>query len=244
MTKRQLTQGTLFAILAASSVYTVTDAYACESKAVETVAEEAPQHNVAPEGFIALFNGKDIENWVKRSGTCTYEVKDGMVTGTTAKGSPNTFLCTPDTYRDFELKFDVLLHDRQLNSGVQIRSHLVNKQNKHGGSIAGPQVEIEKGPGQSGMIWGERVERRWLSPKADQRAHDHFKAGQWNTYHVIAKGNNIKTFINGQAIEDVDLPEDYDKKYHQGVIGLQVHSVKGDPKWKVSWRNIYIKELD
>ena len=46
------------------------------------------------------------------------------------------------------------------------------------------------------------------------------------------------------AVEDLELKKDYYEQFKQGVIGLQVHSVKGDPKWSVSWRNIYIKELD
>ena len=39
------------------------------------------------------------------------------------------------------------------------------------------------------------------------------------------------------------VTDDIQEQFAKGVIGLQVHSVKGDPKWSVSWRNIYIKEL-
>ncbi|MCG8400481.1 MAG: DUF1080 domain-containing protein, partial [Firmicutes bacterium] len=159
------------------------------------------------------------------------------------------FLCTPNEYGDFELKFDVLLHDNGLNSGVQIRSKVVkDHNNKWGGRIGGPQVEIEKDPGQSGFIYGEATGKGWLSPEPKSKdkkvnSHDHFKNGEWNTYHIIAKGNNIKTFINGHAVADLTLPDDIADQFSKGVIGLQVHSVRGDPNWKVSWRNIYIKEL-
>ena len=241
----------LVAVLALFSIHTATSANACKKCAAHntsTEAKEAP-HNVAPEGWATLFNGKDIDGWIVKSGYCTYEVKDGMITGTTAKGSGNTFLCTPNEYGDFELKFDVLLHDNGLNSGVQIRSKVVkDHNNKWGGRIGGPQVEIEKDPGQSGFIYGEATGKGWLSPEPKSKdkkvnSHDHFKNGEWNTYHIIAKGNNIKTFINGHAVADLTLPDDIADQFSKGVIGLQVHSVRGDPNWKVSWRNIYIKEL-
>ena len=234
---------TAFFVLLAVITFVMPDlAIACDKCAKHNAAKTAPI-NTAPEGWTALFNGKDIDGWVKKSGKATYEVKDGIITGTTVKGSPNTFLCTPKEYGDFELKFEVLLHDNQLNSGVQLRSKVV-KEDKFGGRIGGPQCEIEKGPGQSGLIYGE-ASGGWQSAKEKTKAqHKQFKNGEWNQYHIICKGNNIKTFINGEAVEDLTLKDAYHEKFKQGVIGLQVHSVGGDPKWKVSWRNIYIKELN
>jgi len=204
-------------------------------------AQQAP-NNVAPEGWTALFNGKDIDGWVLKSGKATYQVKDGIITGTTAEGSPNSFLTTPNEYSDFELTFDVMLHNDELNSGCQIRSKVV-QDDSYGGRIGGPQCEIEKSPGQSGLIYGEFTEKKWMSPDATKRTNKAVKSGEWNSFHIIAKGNNIKTFINGEKIEDLDLPQEYYERFTKGVIGLQVHAVKGDPKWSVSWRNIYIKEL-
>lgn len=249
MLQRLTLTAALVAVLALLSIHTATDANACKKCAAHNTSTEAKPgpHNTAPEGWTALFNGKDIDGWVKKSGFCEYTVADGMITGHTAKGSGNTFLCTPSEFGDFELKFDVLLHDGGLNSGVQIRSQVV-KENKWGGRLGGPQVEIEKGPGQSGYIYGEATGKGWLSPEPKSKdkavnSHQHFVNGEWNSYHIIAKGNNIKTFINGHAVADLTVTDDIQEKFAKGVIGLQVHSVKGDPKWKVSWRNIYIKEL-
>lgn len=202
---------------------------------------EQSDHNVAPEGWTALFNGKDIEGWAVKSGYATYVAEDGMITGTTAKGSGNTFLCAPGEYKDFELVFEVMLHDNELNSGCQVRSRVV-KENNHGGRIGGPQVEISAGR-QAGFIFGEAGLGGWWSQDIKNRRHNHVKQGEWNIYRVIAKGNNIKTFINGNPIADMTYPEKYKDDFQKGVIGLQVHGVKGDPKWRVSWRNIYIKEL-
>ncbi|MEC8941283.1 MAG: DUF1080 domain-containing protein, partial [Verrucomicrobiota bacterium] len=86
-----------------------------------------------------LFNGKDLSGFTQRNGTATYEVVDGTILGTTAKGSPNSFLCTDRKYGNFELIFEVKCHNN-LNSGVQIRSQTKNDDPKE--RVNGPQVEI------------------------------------------------------------------------------------------------------
>ena len=73
------------------------------------------------DGFVDLFNGKNLRGWKQRNGTATYEVVDGTILGRTAQGSPNSFLCSEKEYGDFELVFEVKV-DKGLNSGVQIRS--------------------------------------------------------------------------------------------------------------------------
>ena len=77
--------------------------------------------SVADDNWAALFDGKTLNGWIQKNGTAKYVVKEGTIEGTTNTGSPNSFLCTEKLYGDFELEFEVKVHDR-LNSGVQIRS--------------------------------------------------------------------------------------------------------------------------
>jgi hypothetical protein len=72
-----------------------------------------------------LFDGKTLDGWTVRGGFATYQVEDGTIVGTTVEGSPNTFLCKGD-FRDFILELDVKC-DPRLNSGVQVRSHVYEK---------------------------------------------------------------------------------------------------------------------
>src|SRR5436305_9737177 len=72
--------------------------------------------------FVPMFDGKTLNGWEVCNGSATYTIENGVITGTTAKGSPNSFLCTKKEYGDFVLEFDVMT-DPALNSGVQIRSH-------------------------------------------------------------------------------------------------------------------------
>jgi len=192
--------------------------------------------------WIELFNGKDLSGWTQRNGTATYDVKDGTLVGTTADGSPNSFLCSDKQYGDFELTFEVKVDDR-LNSGVQIRSQ--SKGGKPKGRVNGPQVEIEasgKHGAEAGYIYGEAC-GGWMTPKAELKKHKHFKDHEWNLYRIVAKGPRIQVWINGEPISDLTDEEKF-KGHPKGFIGLQVHSIgRGQGPWTVAWKNIKLKEL-
>jgi hypothetical protein len=184
------------------------------------------------QGFKSLFDGKTLDGWEQHGGVAVYKVEDGAIVGHSVPNTQNSFMCTKERFGDFELLFEVKV-DKGLNSGVQIRSNIKEKDR-----VFGPQVEIETGPGESGYIYGEATGRGWLSP--NQNKKDGYKNDQWNAYRVVAKGNNIKTFINDVPIED--LTDDEMSK--EGIIGLQVHGVgKREEPMYVRWRNIKIREL-
>ncbi len=188
------------------------------------------------DGFVDLFNGKNLDGWEQKNGIATYEVVDGTILGRTAKGSPNSFLCTEKEYGDFELFFEVKV-DKGLNSGVQIRS--LSKPDYKEGRVHGPQVEIEWDPGESGYIYSEGTKRGWVSPTRTQK--NVFKNEEWNQYRVLADGPRIQTWINGTCVEDIEMPAIESTK---GFLGLQVHGVKKNAgPFKVQWKNIRIREI-
>ena len=197
-------------------------------------------------GFVPLFNGKDFSGWSIKSGKATYKIEGDVIVGTTVKGSPNTFLVTDKQYSDFELQFDTKLHNN-LNSGCQIRSLLKNvEKDKFGGRLYGPQVESEasgeKGA-EAGYIYGEATGRGWLTPKDKLVPHKNFKDGEWNHFRIVAKGANIKTWINGELISDLSDEEIY-KTHPKGHFGFQVHGIgKNQGPFTAAWKNIKIKEL-
>ena len=190
----------------------------------------------------SLFNGVNLDGWTQRNGTATFEVVDGTIVGTTAEGSPNSFLCTDKSYTDFDLSFEVKV-DNELNSGVQIRSQT---EGGFRGRVNGPQVEIEatghpKG-GEAGYIFGEAC-GGWMTPLHKRAKHKHFKDGEWNDYRVLVKGANIKVWINGTMVTDLSDMDKF-KSHPSGFIALQVHSIKqGKGPFKVAWRNITLIDL-
>ncbi len=187
------------------------------------------------EGWTSLFSGKDLTGWTQRNGWAVYRVQGDSILGTTSKDSPNSFLCSNTEYSDFELRFEVNV-DPALNSGVQIRSKSIADKDK--GRVHGPQVEIMRGPGESGYIYGEATGRNWISP--DQPKHEHMKNNEWNQYYVRAVGTRIQTWINGKLVEDITDPQ----SFLSGFIGLQVHGIgKDQGPFSVKWRKIEIRDL-
>ena len=147
----------------------------------------APGAAVAQDGWTSLFDGKTLDGWKHDDvGKAEYKVVDGTIYGRTVEGSPNSFLLSENQYGDFDLTFEVKVHDK-LNSGCQVRSRgktaedveeeakRTGKKNRNNqiGRVHGPQVEIEASPGQAGYVYGEAPGRGWLSPEPQDRDHSH-----------------------------------------------------------------------
>ncbi len=206
-------------------------------------------------GWIDLFDGETLSGWTAQSGRATYAVVDGEIVGTTVPNSPNTFLCTDQKFSDFVLEFEVFLVDPELNSGVQFRSQIPEKEltfwfRNHEGEptkkiipknrLYGYQVEIASEQiGTSGGVYdeGRRAFMIWV-PRHGSAASKAFKDGQWNRYRVACQGSSIKTWINYIPCADFN-----DAMTSEGVVGLQVHGVGAETTpYQVKWRNIRIME--
>ena len=210
-------------------------------------------------GFVSLFNGKNLDGWVKRGGKANYKVEGGAIVGTTVPNTPNTFLCTEQDYGDFILTYEYNVHP-QLNSGVQIRSQAFDeaKEIKIGdktkkvtaGRVHGYQVEIDANKLSRSWMSGiyDEARRGWLYPgskggdakKFTEQGIRLYKPEQWNSVKVECRGDSIKTWLNGELRADFN-----DDLTAKGFIGLQVHGVgKNETKMFAKWRNIKIKVLD
>lgn len=220
--------------------------------AVSLVTIEVATVTQADDGkWQSLFDGQTLNGWVQLNGTATYEVINETIVGTTVGGSWNSFLCTENEYADFELEFEVRVHNK-LNSGVQIRSKRRDKTIGKGpnfakGRVIGPQVEIESSKskgGEAGYIYDEGTGNGWITEKTRLKPHKRFKDGHWNHFRIRAVGPRIETWINEIAVEDLCSQQAY-REYPSGFIGLQVHRVKsGAGPFSVAWRNIRIREIE
>jgi hypothetical protein len=188
-------------------------------------------------GFTPLFDGKTLHGWKQLGGKAKYTVEDGMIVGSSVPNTSNSFLCTDKNYGDFVLELDFKV-DRDLNSGVQVRSESLPAYHK--GQVHGYQVEIDPSErAWSGGIYDEG-RRGWLNNlDKNEAARKAFKQDAWNHFRIECRGDSIKTWINGVPAADLK-----DSMTKAGFIGLQVHGVgnKTDPL-HVRWKNIRIKEL-
>lgn len=192
------------------------------------------------EGFEPIWNGKDLTGWTPKGGTCTFEVRDECIVGTCVKGSESTYLSTErNDFGNFiftcDMKWEV-----SGNSGVMFRAR--SKPGKKDREIVyGPQVEMEgfdQDRGWSGGVYGQSCGGYfyplWL--EEHEAARNALKEGEWNRVTISAKGDVVKTWVNGvPASHWVD-----DGSYPSGFFGLQIH--KGQ-KGTVLFKNLLVKEL-
>jgi hypothetical protein len=189
------------------------------------------------EGFVSLLNGKDLSNWERKGGRSTFDYKDGMIVGNCVPGEPTTYLSTKRTdYSDFiftcEMRWEV-----DLNSGIMFRAKSEKKK-----SVYGPQVEMEgikNTRGWSGGIYGQSCGGYWypLWLKEHSKARGSLNKEGWNRVTVMAKGQTVKTWVNG-------IPAAHwkgDGTYRSGYFALQVHKAKSG---MIVWRDLKVKELD
>jgi putative heme-binding domain-containing protein len=198
--------------------------------------------------WVDLFNGKNLDGWAERNKSGSFRVKNGTIIGTAKEGLGTTFLCTNTEYDDFELEFETKLIDPELNSGVQIRSANRKPKGKQKiGPVEGPQVEFAaKNPTRgtrSGNIFGQSW-GGWLTPKNEIRNHTSVKGGEWNHFRVLAQGDQVTTWINGNKIITTTIPADRHATHSSGFIGLQIHGIKdGTGPFEVAWRKIRLRPL-
>lgn len=170
------------------------------------------------EGWVELFNGKNLKGWKKLNGEAEYKIEGNTITGYSKLNTPNTFLATEKKYGDFILEVEVKV-DNRLNSGIQIRSNSLK--DYRDGRVHGYQVEIDPGHrAYSGGLYDE-ARRGWLYPLGiNPRGRKAFRPGDWNQYRIEAIGNHIRTWVNGIMCTNL-----VDDKTAEGFIALQVHSI-------------------
>ncbi|MDZ4684617.1 MAG: family 16 glycoside hydrolase, partial [Planctomycetaceae bacterium] len=148
-----------------------------------------------------------------------------------------SYLCTPSSYRDFELKLRVKLLPGG-NSGVQIRSRRSDPANF---DVLGPQVEFVDA---RELIWGTLIEvpsanRPTYRPTyranvdAVQAA---LKPGEFNDLLVTCQGRHVTVRLNGTLVNDVDYPD----MSETGIIALQLHKAK---PMEVQFQEISLRQL-
>lgn len=179
-----------------------------------------------------FFNGKDMTGW---EGLEKYwSVKDGAIVGTTEPdgGKFNTFLCTKKPYRDFELRFKVKLVGKGWtgNSGVQIRSEILNREQF---AVKGPQCDM--GQIYWGSLYGEHF--GGMMKQADKNVvQKTVKENDFNDYYIKCVGKHVAIKLNGTATVDDDFP----KLPDSGIIAFQIHQ---GPPMTVTFKDIEFKVI-
>ncbi|MEN9633945.1 MAG: hypothetical protein RL077_2349 [Verrucomicrobiota bacterium] len=208
-----------------------------------------------PAGFVQIFDGKTLTGW---DGDPTYwRVENGVIVGESTPGhlvKDNTFLIwRGGRTADFELKIDFRLGG--VNSGIQYRSVELPAIGKW--VLKGYQADMDSLNGFTGNIHEERGRDLLVQRGNIVRAEEGGKytlvgkigeasdlrgsvnVGNWNRYHIIARGPILMQFLNGRLMA-VLIDEDTKNRTLDGVLGLQMHV---GPPFKVEYRNIWYRKL-
>ena len=219
--------------------------YGIWAEAIEPQLAEilGPLPPAPPEGFVALFNGKDLGGWKGLVGNPEtrakmsqdelakaqsdadakmrehWKIEDGAL----AFDGKGDSLCTAKDYQDFEMLVDWKIGPKG-DSGIYLRGS--------------PQVQIwdpAQWPVGSGGLYNNEK-----NPKDPLKLADR-PIGEWNTFRIHMVGERVTVHLNDAlVVNNVVLENYWDRSkpiYPVGQIELQNHSA---PLW---FRNVYIREL-
>jgi len=177
-----------------------------------------------------FFDGKTLDGF---EGLTEYwSVKDGAIVGTSPGINFNTFLRSKAKYKDFEMKFQVRLKGGKGNSGIQIRSSIVDKE-KDKFVVMGPQCDM--GAQYWGSLYGEKFGGMMKETPAGF-VEKSVKKDDFNDYSIVCKGKHVTIKVNGETTVDGD----FDKMPDDGIIAFQLH---GGEAMEVTFKNIVFKDL-
>jgi hypothetical protein len=224
--------------------------------------------NEPPQGFTALFNGRDFSGWkVPEGDNGHWKVVDGVIdydAASEAKGEKS--LQSEREFVDFVLHVDWRIketpytnpnvpyilpdgtHARDIH-GKEMKMSLPDSDS--GVYIRGSskhQLNIWCWPIGSGEMYGVRMDAKMpaeLRAAVTPRTQADKPVGQWNRFEITVRGNTVSVMLNGKTvIPGANIPG----LPARGPIALQHHGSKRDGKWTsppalVQFKNIYIKEL-
>jgi hypothetical protein len=190
------------------------------------------------EGFVSLFNGKDLTGWI--GNTTGYEADEGKLVVFPSREGGNLY--TEKEFSDFILRFEFRLTPGA-NNGLGIRAPLNGD-----AAYLGMELQILDNSADKfkdlkpyqyhGSIYGVvPAKRGYLKP-----------VGEWNEEEVLARGKRITVKLNGVVIVDADISDailngTMDGRDHPGLkrdtghIGFLGHGSH------VEFSRIWIKEL-
>jgi HEAT repeat protein len=191
------------------------------------------------EGFVALFNGRNLDNWVGNK--ASYIVEDKTIVVKPGNGSGGN-LYTEKEFADFVFRFEFMLTPAA-NNGIGIRAPLTGNAAYVGMEIqviddTDPVYADIKPYQHHGSVYGVIPAKiGFLKP-----------LGEWNNEEIMAKGTHIRVILNGTVIVDGDIagPRDngtLDHNDHPGLKNPTGHIGFLGHGSELKFRNLRIKDL-
>lgn len=187
------------------------------------------------DGFVSIFNGKDLTGWKVNEAPEGVKVEDGklIVNGNRA----HVFYAgevAGANFKNFEFKAEVLIKPGS-NSGIYFHTKFQDKDWPAAGFESQVCSQAYKDPRKTGSLYAVK-----------DLAESPVKDDEWFEYHIKVVGKKVEISLNGKLVNEWTQADDYTppkgmagRKLGSGTFALQVHD-KGST---VMYKNIRVKPL-
>jgi hypothetical protein len=190
----------------------------------------------ADDGFVSMFNGKDLSGWKAATETPdVFSVEDGKIK--VNGGRCHLFYMGPNgdaNFKNFEMKAKVMTMPGA-NSGIYFHTKYQDKD----WPAQGFECQVNathKDPKKTGSLYNI-VNVMDVAPNKDN---------EWFDYEIRVEGKHVVLKVNGKVTVDWTQPEDYTppkgmpgRFIQEGTIALQGH----DPKSVSYYKDLFIRPL-
>jgi len=181
------------------------------------------------EGFVSLFNGKDLTGWrLEGEDAKAFFVAGGELRATRLGNYP-TWLRSERTYENFLLRFDYKVPFRG-KCDLVIHAPLHGRRSKVGIQIVITSETVRAAKNQhTGTILGVAREKKVVAEKHDT----------WHAMAVLMDYPTLRVTVDGQVVQEIDCERNEKLRYRlrQGHVGFAATGKE------CAIRNIRIKEL-
>jgi hypothetical protein len=198
------------------------------------------------DGFISLFNGRDLTGWKVVGSPDAFHVEDGAIVagGTPASHAFYDGVVHDHAFRDFELTVDVMTR-KGSNGGIYVLTQYeADPANvRASGHFPSKGFEIQVNNSHT-----DRVRTGSIYHVQDVLDASPAKDDEWFTEDITVKGDTITVKVNGTQVAQWTQPADWNGGVEgpgrritgAGTIALQAH----DRNSTVYYKNIRIKPQD
>ena len=217
----------------------------------------AQENNTPPEGFEALFNGKDLTGWYglqtnikgheiaamtaaeldakKKANAAETAANWTIESGELVNDGKGFYLTTDREFTDYEFWLDYKTVAKA-DSGIYLKASpqvQIWDFTKEGGKW---DIGADKG---SGGLWNNSPGAPGKDPS--ELADKPF--GEWNRFRIVQVGARTSVWLNGKQVVDHAIMENLWQRKEgkplaaKGPIQLQTHG------GEIRWRNIFVREI-
>ncbi|HZL38475.1 MAG TPA: DUF1080 domain-containing protein [Tepidisphaeraceae bacterium] len=203
--------------------------------ALSGAAEQPADPRPDQDGFISLFDGKDLDGWKVGDKASAWSVKDGQIV--VNNGPSHLFYDGPvhnHDWKNFDLKAEVMTHPHA-NSGIYFHTKYQEK--------SWPDQGFECQVNCTHTDWKKTGSLYDIKNLRDP----HHEDNKWFLYEIIVKGDHVTLKIDGNTVNEWTQPAGFKppashpgRFLQHGTFALQGH----DPKSETHFKSIKVKALD